>query len=68
MDGIDLEDPLALLDGLAGPSVNPGALLFSAYGLLPGVDPVRPLAWDFELQGLARELAACEIGERARAR
>ena len=68
MDGIDLEDPLALLGGLAGPSVNPDALLFSAYGLLPGVDPVRPLAWDFELQGIARELAACEIGERALAR
>ncbi len=62
MAGIDVEDPLAFLEGLAGPAAYPGALLFSAYGLLPGVDPIRPLAFDFELQRLARELARCAKG------
>ncbi|GEJ55277.1 hypothetical protein [Anaeromyxobacter diazotrophicus] len=64
MSGIDLADPVGFLDGLAGREGAAGSFLFTAYGLLPGVDPIRPLAWDFELQSLARELAACQ---RARA-
>lgn len=62
MSGIDLEDPVAFLDGLAGREGAPEALLFTAYGLLPSVDPIRPLAWDFELQSLARELTGCQRG------
>ena len=65
MDGIDVDDPLAILDGLSGPAGYSGSLLFSAYGLLPGVDALRPLAWDFELQSLARELSACAATARA---
>ncbi len=62
MTGIDLEDPVAFLDGLAGREGASEAFLFTAYGLLPGVDPIRPLAWDLELRSLARELAACQRG------
>jgi len=65
MDGIDLEDPLALLDGLSGPAGHANRLLFTAYGLLPGVDPIQPLAWDFELRSLARELTTCAAAARA---
>ena len=65
MDGIDLDDPLAVLDGLSGPEGYAGAALFSGYGLLPVVDPIRPLAWDLELRSLARDLAACAAGARA---
>ena len=60
MIGIDLEDPIGFLDGLAGREGASAPLLFTAYGLLPDIDPVRPLAWDFELKSLARELAACQ--------
>jgi hypothetical protein len=63
MTGIDLDDPAAFLDGLAG-APSRSAQLFSAYGLLAGVDPIRPLAWDFELRSLARELARCGAGAR----
>ena len=66
--GIDLADPVSFLDALGGPGASSSALLFSAYGLLAGVDPIHPLAWDFELQGLARDLAACAAGESGRAR
>lgn len=68
MDGIDVDEPLAILDGLSGPAGYSGALLFSSYGLLPGVDALRPLAWDFELQSLARELARCAATARASSR
>ncbi len=61
MAGIDLEDPLAFLDGLSGAQTQNTAL-FSAYGLLGGVDPIRPLAWDLELRSLARELTRCGRG------
>ena len=59
--GIDVDDPLALLDGLAGvPGVAAGPFLFTVYGPLQGVEPLRPLAWDQELRSLGRELAACQ--------
>ncbi len=59
MQGIEVSDPVAFLQGLAGPERASGSYLFSSYGLLPGFDPVRPLAWDSELRSRARELAAC---------
>ena len=59
MTGVDLDDPIALLEGLAGPGGYQGALLSTPLGVLPGVDPVRPLAWDAELRSRARDLAAC---------
>jgi hypothetical protein len=59
MSGIDLDDPLAFLEGMAGAGGYPAHYLFTAVGLLPGSDPIRPLAWDLELRSLARELAAC---------
>jgi hypothetical protein len=59
--GIDLEDPIAFLDGLVGrEGSSSGPLLFTAYGQLGMVDPIHPLAWDLELKSLARELAACQ--------
>jgi hypothetical protein len=62
--GVDVDDPLALLDELAGPRGYDAATLFTPYGLLPGVDPIRPLAWDSELRRLARDLVRC--GREAR--
>jgi hypothetical protein len=62
MIGIDLEDPLGFLDGLAGSEGYSGALLFTPYGQLPVIDPIHPLAWDLELKSLARELASCQRG------
>jgi len=59
MSGIDLDDPLALLEGMTGPGGYPAHYLFTVIGLLPGADPIRPLAWDQELRSLARDLAAC---------
>lgn len=59
MSGVDLDDPLALLEGMTGAGGYPAHYLFTAVGLLPGSDPIRPLAWDLELRSLARELAAC---------
>ncbi|HEX9288972.1 MAG TPA: hypothetical protein VF904_05560 [Anaeromyxobacteraceae bacterium] len=66
--GIDVPDPVGLLEGLAGPGGYAGAVLFSGYGLLAGLDPIRPLAWDFELRSRARDLAACVSGEASRPR
>jgi hypothetical protein len=62
--GIELDDPLALLEGLAGARGYEAAALFTPYGLLPGIDPIRPLAWDSELRRLGRELTRCAAGER----
>jgi hypothetical protein len=59
MSGIDLDDPLAFLEGMTGSGGYPAHYLFTAVGLLPGSDPIRPLAWDLELRSIARELAAC---------
>lgn len=61
--GIDVDDPVALLDGLAGaPGAASGPFLFTAYGALGGLEPLRPLAWDQELRSLGRALAACQRG------
>jgi hypothetical protein len=59
MSGVDLDRPLDLLDGLAGPASQGGNLLLGGY-LVPGLDAVRPLAWDQELRSLGRDLATCE--------
>lgn len=65
MSGIYLDDPLAFLEGMTGAGGYPAHYLFTAVGLLPGSDPIRPLAWDLELRSLARELAACsQAGDR----
>ena len=61
--GIDLERPGALLQALAGPGGYTGEYLFTAYGLLAGLEPMRPLAWDADLRLAADELAEC--GEQA---
>ena len=53
--GIEDEDPLALVEALAGhPESSP-----LAAALLAGVDPLRPLAWDSQLRSLARDLERC---------
>jgi hypothetical protein len=62
--GVGVDDPLALLDALAGSRGSQGAQLFSIYGLLAGVDPIRPLAWDMDLRTLARELERCSRADR----
>ncbi len=59
MSGIDVDRPIELLDGLAGPASQGGTLLLGGY-LIPGFDAVRPLAWDQELRSLGRDLATCE--------
>lgn len=66
----DVEDPLALLEGIeelpAGTGLGPFVRL-SLFGTPAGgpvlVDPVRPLAWDQELRSVARDLSRC-IRER----
>jgi hypothetical protein len=62
--GVDLDDPLALLDGLAGPGGYDAAELFTPYGLVPGVDPIQPLAWDSTLRTLANDLTRCTLAAR----
>jgi hypothetical protein len=64
MSGIDLDDPLAFVDGLGAGRVD-AATVFSSYGLLADVDPIRPLAWDLELRSLARDLTACAAAAAA---
>lgn len=59
MAGVEVDDPISFLEGLAGPGGYEGALLTTRLGVLPGVDPIRPLAWDQELRSRARDLAAC---------
>jgi hypothetical protein len=64
----DVEHPLALLEGLNGtPGLSPW-VRFNLFGLptggpwggvIAGVEPVRPLAWDDDLQYVARQLSAC---------
>jgi hypothetical protein len=65
MQGIYLDDPIAFLEGMTGPGGYPPQYLFTALGLLPSLDPIRPLAWDQELRSLARDLSACsQAGDR----
>lgn len=59
MSGVKVDRPLDLLDGLAGPSAAGGNVLVSGW-VAPGVDPLKPLAWDQELRSLGRDLAACQ--------
>lgn len=64
----DVEHPLALLEALNGtPGLSPW-VRFNLFGLptggpwggaVAGVEPLRPLAWDDDLQYVARELSAC---------
>lgn len=55
-EGIELDDPVGLLEGIEGESFARG---FNWYWLSLRVDPIRPLAWNSDLRGLARELARC---------
>lgn len=57
--GVDVDDPVALMQGLAGPGAYGSDILTSGY-LFTGLDPIRPLAWDMELRSIARDLATCE--------
>lgn len=59
MSGVKVDRPLDLLDGLAGPNAAGGNVLVSGW-VTPGVDPLKPLAWDQELRSLGRDLAACQ--------
>ncbi|BDG08723.1 hypothetical protein [Anaeromyxobacter paludicola] len=57
--GVDVEDPLALVAAFTGENAGDvPSLRFPEWGLVP-VDPVRALAWNFELQIRARELSQC---------
>ena len=42
MSGIELDDPLAFLEGMAGPGGYPAHYLFTVLGLLPGTEPIPP--------------------------
>jgi hypothetical protein len=59
MSGVYVDRPLELLDGLAGPGRVGANVLVTGY-LSPGVDPLKPLAWDQELRSLGRDLAVCQ--------
>ena len=57
--GIHLDDPISFLDGLVGPGGYPSAWLFTPHGVLRNLDPIAPLAWNFQLRSLARDLERC---------
>ncbi len=55
----EVSDPLALIAAFTGEGAGDvPSLRFPEWGLLP-VDPVRALAWNFELQIRAHELSEC---------
>lgn len=57
--GVEVADPLALVAAFTGEGAGDvPSLRFPEWGLVP-VDPVRALAWNFELQIRARELSQC---------
>jgi len=57
--GVEVSDPLALVAAFTGDGAGDvPSLRFPEWGLVP-VDPVRALAWNFELQIRARELSQC---------
>jgi hypothetical protein len=58
-EGIELDDPAGLMEGLEGDVFAPG---FSWFWLALRVDPIRPLAWNSELRALAKQLARCASG------
>jgi hypothetical protein len=55
-EGIELDDPVGLMEGLEGDVFAPG---FNWFWLALRVDPIRPLAWNGDLRTLARQLARC---------
>jgi hypothetical protein len=59
MSGVKVDRPLELLDGLAGPGTVGSNVLATGF-VTPGIDPLKPLAWDQELRSLGRDLAACQ--------
>jgi hypothetical protein len=54
--GIEVEDPIALLEGLQAGASGPAA---GFYWFALAADPFRPLAWSSELQSRARDLGRC---------
>jgi hypothetical protein len=59
MSGIDVKDPVALIDGLEAGSTGPGqGFLWFALA----TDAFRPLAWSSELRSRANALARCARG------
>jgi hypothetical protein len=57
--GIEVDDPIALLEGLEAGSTGPGA---GFYWFALATDPFRPLAWSSELRSRADALARCVHG------
>jgi hypothetical protein len=58
-EGIELDDPVGLMEGLEGDVFAPG---FNWFWLSLRVDPIRPLAWNSDLRTLAERLARCASG------
>lgn len=57
--GIEVSDPVALLEGLEGGAAGPAA---GFYWFALATDPFRPLAWSSELRARAERLARCVNG------
>jgi hypothetical protein len=60
--GIEVDDPVALQEGLEAGTSGPAA---GFYWYALATDPFRPLAWSTELQSRARALVRC-VNENAR--
>jgi hypothetical protein len=58
-EGIELDDPVGLMEGLEGDAFARG---FNWFWLSLRVDPIRPLAWNSDLRTLADRLARCASG------
>jgi hypothetical protein len=59
MSGIDVKDPVALLEGLEAGGAGP---LTGYYWFALATDAFRPLAWSSELRSRADALARCARG------
>lgn len=55
-EGIDVSDPVGLMEGLEGEGFAPG---FNWFWLSLRTDPIRPLAWNSDLRSAADRLARC---------
>jgi hypothetical protein len=58
--GIEVSDPVALLEGLEGGATGPSS---GFYWFALAADPFRPLAWSSALRDRAETLARCVRGE-----
>ncbi len=58
--GIQVADPIALLEGLQGGTTGPGT---GFYWFALATDPFRPLAWSSDLRARAAALTRCIRGE-----